>query len=242
MYKFIGNVNGVQYDTVEKYNKAITEAMEKQQPIAASYHTEEVTEDNHKSSTEATQSKLHEFNDKIQRFKLDKLSGTDEDHEIINAFKAGHSIEKAEELAKEAKDALSEQDQNLFVRNIRSNITHLDVDLGCNDKVMAITETYINNKFAEVGRLQKQLAEAKEGLAKARKHRTILERAGEILTAEKEFYNHMIKPVDPETDQIKTQCKECKPQTEVDLGSESEFPHCSREHVKNLLEEIFGPF
>lgn len=252
MYKFSGNVNGVKYDTLEEYNKAITEAMEKQQPISASYQTETVTDETETSSdkqldnqdTHSETSKLQDFNKKLCRFDLDQLDGTSDDYKLIDNFKGLLMPEKAKELAKEAKEALSETEQEIFVDNIRKHIKNIDTDTKFNKEALQTAVNDVTNRIAMVGQLQKKLAAAKESLEKSRMQVNILKHAGDILKTESEFYNATIKKVPNTSDApktsnpIETTCQESKPQQETDIW-DSPFPQYNKEHVKNLLKEIF---
>lgn len=246
MYKFSGNVNGTQYDTLEEYNKAITEAMEKQQPISASYQTEMVTDETEIPSekqlddpnTHCETSKLCDFNKKLCRFDLDQLNGTSDDDKIMNEFIDKTNPEKAKELAKTAKESLSETEQSVFVNNIRKHIAKIDADRKYNIEALQTAQSEVNNAFVTVGQLQKKLTAAKESLEKSKSHLNILKHADEILQAESEFYNATIKKIPDTQKPVETSCKECNPQQEKSLW-DSQFPQYNREHVKNFLKELF---
>lgn len=252
MYKFSGNVNGVKYDTLEEYNKAITEAMGKQQPITASYQTEMVADETESSSNKQIDnqdihnetSKLQDFNKKLYRFDLDQLDGTQGDYKLIDNFKGLMMPEKAKELAKEAKEALSETEQEIFVDNIRKHIKNIDTDIKFNKEALQAANNDVTNRIALVGQLQKKLAAAKETLEKSRVQVNVLKHADEILQAESDFYNATIKKVPESSDAsktsnpIETTCQESKPQQETSIW-DSPFPQYNKEHVKNLLKEIF---
>lgn len=231
MTKFIGVVNGIEYDNVKDYNDAIQKAVETGESINASSHT----------TTEPDQQKKtynQDYDDVLGMIDLDKLTGTGQDTDILDDVAEKYNIAAGKAVAKIAKDELNDAEQEQFIHIVRENLATISDMKNSNDKAMANNNNDIKNIIRNIDNLNARLANAQKSLEKKRTQGNILSHANDILNMESDYFSAMIKKVPAQhTNKPQVNGTERQPAQE---SRTIEVPENAVEGVKKFLNEVFG--
>ena len=245
--KFVGTVNGVEYNNVKEYNDAVNKVLEAGENLEASSRTETVEDDEENTCAQCENCSCHEDSKLAKDMEIylttvdlnDDLDGTINDDELISNVKTEYSIERAKEIAADIKKRCSEEQQNGFIKDVVRTIKTLDGDIQKNNAATEVLNEEVSDKVKRLTCLREQITKVQRELNNIRSKQAVLRNAKTVLDIERAHFGAMIKPIDNIKESIEptTAIEEKVPQEE---SVTYEQVLDSYNGIKKLLNEIIG--
>lgn len=245
--KFVGTVNGVEYNNVKEYNDAVNKVLEAGENLEASSRTETVEDDEENTCNQCKNCSCCEDDKLAKDMEIylttvdlnEDLDGTVNDDSLISDVKAAYSIERAKEIAADIKKRCSEEQQNGFIKDVVRTIKTIDGDIQKNNAATEVLNEEVSDKVKRLTCLREQITKVQRELNNIRSKQAVLRNAKTVLDIERAHFGAMIKPIDNIKESIEptTTIEEKAPQEE---SVTYEQMLDSYKGIKKLLDEIIG--
>ena len=250
--KFIGVVNGVEYNNVAEYNKAITEAMKAGNVDA---YTKTVTVDNEPEQADPGMCADCDCRNcdckecdqcECEENTVDFLPGFYESGDFLTSDYIDKNIGDLEKLWNVAQDIneelgekmkfiieelddFQEDDFRDYLEDINEVLNKIAEDKAKNDKAKDTYIKKLNDLHTRLETIQKEIQEAKEVI-------TIAERADALITVYGNFYNNLNNIVNNR----QVNDKESPTTTIVEKKPQEEFTTANMDEIKSALHKILN--